>query len=306
MLLEVLEGLRKPQKQTHCKYLYDKRGSEIFDLLVDCEDYYPPRVEAEIMRANASEITDRLGKDCYLIEPGAGSTRKVRLLLKLKADIAAYAPIDISTKHLRESAQELARDYPDVEILPVGGDFTKTVELPVPTRTIDRRDVFFPGSTIGNFSGEEAVDLLRIFAGMSGPGGGLLIGVDLKKDRETLERAYDDSQGLSAAFNLNLLERLNRELGADFHVDRFRHYAPYREDRGCVEIHLVSREEQTVRIGDQEIHFEEGESIHTESAYKYTVEEFRRLASRAGYRSEKTWTDGDQLFSVHYLTVAES
>jgi len=303
-LRDVLEGLQKPQKEIPCKYLYDKKGSEIFDQIVECEDYYPPRVEARIMRENMRGIGECLGPQCFLIEPGAGSAVKVRVLLDQGADIAAFAPVDISAEHGQQAAEKLAREYPDLEIIPVTGDFTIKIEVPTPEGEVRRRVVFFPGSTIGNFGPKEAVSLLQSFAKTAGPGGGLLIGVDLKKDQATLERAYDDREGLSAAFNLNLLERMNRELGSNFQRNHFYHHAPYLEDRGRVEMHLVSTKEQTVQIGDLVIRFREGESIHTESAHKYSISGFEAQASLAGFVPEKVWIDDDRLFSVHYLSVA--
>jgi dimethylhistidine N-methyltransferase len=301
---EVLGGLRQPQKRIPCKYFYDARGSALFEQICELDEYYPTRTELEITASHAGEMAECLGSRCLLIEYGSGSSLKTRLLLdRLKAPMG-YVPIDISPDALAQSALALERAYPDLAVLPICADYTAPFELPDEVREVSRREVYFPGSTIGNFTPREARGFLETIAGLVEPAGGLLIGVDLKKDAAVLEAAYDDRQGVTAAFNLNLLERINRELGANFEIDDFRHRAFYNAAEGRIEMHLVSEHEQTVKIDGVEIEFETGESIHTENCYKYAIEEFHALAEAAGLDAERIWTDAAELFSVHYLTAA--
>jgi L-histidine Nalpha-methyltransferase len=301
-LRDVLDGLAREPKVLPCKYFYDARGSELFDWICDLEEYYPTRCEAEVLRRHAAEMAAIFGPRCVLIEYGSGSSRKTRLLLDQLRDAAAYVPVDISAEHLLQSAQSLAIRYPGLPIRPVAADFTRSFALP-PLPAADRRVVFFSGSTIGNFQPSEAVGLLVHIARLVGHGGGLLIGVDLKKDRRTLERAYNDRAGVTAMFNLNLLARINNELGADFALDRFSHRAIYNETAGRIEMHLVSEEAQAVHVGDRTFPFDKGETICTEYSYKYALEETRAMAARAGFAVEHVWTDSDGLYSVQYLTV---
>jgi dimethylhistidine N-methyltransferase len=300
---EVLQGLTKPKKEISSKFLYDERGSRLFDEICELEEYYPTRTEASIMQRFGGEMAELLGKNCLLIEYGSGSSIKTRLLLDLLETPTAYVPFDISREHLLNSARTLADAYPELEILPVCADYTAYFELPTPTRPFGRRVIFFPGSTVGNFDPEPAKYFLKHIAHVVKRGGGLLIGVDLKKDPEVLHRAYNDRLGVTAQFNLNLLARINQELGADFQLDQFRHYAPYNPVEGRIEMHLISLKEQTVHLGDTEVKIRAGESIWTESSYKYTQAEFAQLAATAGFRVERVWTDPQQLFSVQYLTV---
>lgn len=312
---DVFEGLARRQKELPCKYFYDDRGSELFNAICDLEEYYPTRTEMALLADHGPEMAELIGPKVCLIEFGCGSLLKTRLLLDAMAEPAMFVPIDISERHLIRSAQALADEYEGLSVLPVAADFTRPVELPReagPTevelpreagKNNGRRMVFFPGSTIGNFDHAQAKALLRTIAGMAGPGGALLIGVDLKKDEEILLRAYDDAAGVTAAFNLNIIERINRELGGDFDLSQFRHLALYNREQGRIEIYLESLKDQTVHIQGRDFRFREGETIHTENSYKYHVEEFSALAAAAGFETEKTWVDGGNLFSLHYLTA---
>jgi dimethylhistidine N-methyltransferase len=301
---EVLGGLRKPQKELPSKFFYDERGSQLFEQICALDEYYLTRTELGIMRDHAGDMAEVLGQRCLLVEYGSGSSTKTRLLLNQLREPAAYVPIDISKAHLIQAASALAAEYPALEVLPVCADYTTDFALPVPTTPSARRVVYYPGSTIGNFDREPALHFLRHIAQLCGPGGGLLIGVDLSKDPVKLHHAYNDWEGVTAAFNLNLLARINRELGADFALDRFRHYAFYNPREGRVEMHLVSLANQTARVGDAEFPFEVAESIWTESSYKYGLAEFASMAGAAGFTVEQVWMDPQDLFSVHYLTVA--
>ncbi|GEJ57027.1 L-histidine N(alpha)-methyltransferase [Anaeromyxobacter diazotrophicus] len=302
-LEDVLCGLARAQKELPCKWLYDARGSALFERICQLEEYYPTRVELAIMEHHAREMAALLGPDCALVEYGSGSSLKTRLLLQHLRP-AAYVPVDISGPALTEASDRLARAFPQLPVLPVCGDFTKPLLLPLDGVAAGRRCVYFPGSTIGNFHKPEMVGFLASVARQCGPGGGLLLGVDLRKERDVLERAYDDAQGVTASFDLNVLVRANRELGADFRLDSFRHEARWDERQGRMEMHLVSTREQTVHVGGEAFRFDEGESIWTESSYKYDLREFAVLAALAGWRSESVWTDHRAWFSVQYLTCA--
>ncbi len=303
-LADVLAGLGRERKELPCKYFYDERGSRLFDRICELEEYYPTRTELAIMEQHAGEMAEAIGPGCLLVEYGSGSSLKTRLLIdRLEAPVA-YVPVDISREHLLRSAGALAERHPELEVLPVCADFTRPFELPRPATKPARDVAYFPGSTIGNFAEPEARELLGQIAALTGPGGGLLIGADLEKDADTLEAAYDDAEGVTAEFNLNLLARINRELEADFRLERFRHEAVWEPKRGRVEMHLVSLDEQAVSIGDARIRFARGESIHTESSHKYSVEGFAALAGSAGFRVERVWTDPGRLFSVQLLVVA--
>jgi dimethylhistidine N-methyltransferase len=300
---DVLSGLAGPEKTLPCKYLYDERGSRLFDRICDLPEYYPTRTEVSILRRYAAEMAAELGPDCLVVEYGSGSAMKTPLLLERLRHPAGYVPVDISREHLLASAAAIARRFPAIEVLPVWADFTTDFDLPVPRRAPRRRAVFFPGSTIGNFGPEEAVRLMRGVARLCGPRGGFLVGVDLRKPREILEPAYDDAAGVTAAFNKNLLVRINRELGGTFDLDQFDHRAVFDDRHSRIEMHLVSRKRQVVKIGGVSVWFAAGESICTEHSYKYTRETFRELAMTAGLALGEIWTDDDRLFSVQYLTV---
>jgi len=302
-LREALRGLRAKPKELPCKYFYDEHGSKLFDRICDLDEYYPTRTELSIMREHVSEMASALGKHVLLVEYGSGSSAKTRSLLAHLVEPAAYVPVDISRNHLLRSAAAIADDYPALEVLPVCADFGEAFPVPAPARPPARTLVYFPGSTIGNFTRERATSLLAGIAALAGPSGGLLIGVDLVKPAAVLEAAYDDAEGVTAAFNLNLLHRMNRELGADFDPELFEHRAVWDEGQGRVEMHLVSREEQSVELGGESIDFAEGESICTEHSHKYTLEGFARMAAEAGLEIEQVWTDPARLFSVQLFRV---
>jgi len=298
---DVLAGLSCPRKRLAAKYFYDAAGSRLFDAITELPEYYPTRTELGILRARAGEMARRCGPRCLLVEPGAGSLSKVRLLLDRLDRPAGYVPIDVSGDHLRAAAAALADDYPALDVSPVVADFTREFVLPdVPT---ERRVVYFPGSTIGNLDPLEADALLRRVARLVGPGGGLLLGIDLRKDVTVLERAYNDRAGVTAAFNRNLLVRINREFGADFDPAAFRHIAFYNAERSRIEMHLVSAAEQRVRVGEAVFGFRAGESIHTENSYKFDLTEFAGLAAGCGLRVDARWTDPRRYFAVLYLTA---
>ncbi len=301
---EVLEGLSSAQKTLPCKYLYDKAGSVLFDRICEVKDYYPTRTELSIIEACADKIRDAIGPRAMVIEPGSGSAQKISMLLDLLEDPAAYVPIEISKEHLRMAAAKVAEAYPDVEVLPVCADFTGPVPVPKPSAEVRRKIIFFPGSTIGNFAPDEADVLLPQLVRAAGPAGGILIGIDLKKDREVLERAYDDDEGVTAEFNLNLLRRLNTELDADFDVDAFRHESRYNEHDSRVEMHLVSLADQTVTIGDERFRLRKGETIHTENSHKFEIDEFAARMERHGARPSETWTDPRGYFGLLFFEVA--
>lgn len=301
----VLKGLAKPQKEIPCKFFYDERGSRLFEAICRLEEYYLTRTEIRILEANRDEIAGLMGPEAELIEFGSGSLQKVRILLDAMEAPAAYVPIDISKAHLLRAAEELARDYPDLEVRAVCADYTQEFSLPEAVNGAKGHKIgFFPGSTIGNFSPGRASAFLEGVAELLGPSGELLIGVDLKKDREILHAAYNDRRGVTAAFNLNVLRRVNRELEGDFDLAAFRHRAEYNEDEGRVEMHLASCEAQTVHVARRPFRFAAGETIHTENSYKYEIEEFLGLAQAAGFERLRTFTDGADLFSVHYLRAA--
>ena len=298
---EVLSGLRKPQKELPSKYFYDETGARLFEQICDLEEYYIPGTEAAIMESRINEVAELIGPEAFLIEYGSGSCEKVRVILDNLNDLTAYSPIDISREQLIKVSIELNSDYPHLELIPVCADYMNSFDLPDPRQKPNRRVVYFPGSTISNFDPEPAVNFLKHIAGVCGAGGGLLIGVDLKKDPVVLHRAYNDSQGITAAFNLNLLERINRELGADFDLDFFEHYAFYNPIKNRIEMHLVSLREQEAHIGEHTVPFRNGESIWTESSYKFNLDEFEEMAARAGFKVKHVWTDPRNWFSVQYL-----
>lgn len=300
---QILEGLRSEQKWTAPKYFYDERGSELFDEICRLPEYYPTRTELALMDRHLDEIARLVGPRASVIEFGAGSSVKVRKLLDSLDRPAAYVPVEISADYLVRQAEELARDYPDVHVQPVFADFTRPFELPDHPVTPERNLVFFPGSTIGNFTRPQAADLLEVMKLEAGAGGALLIGVDLRKDPAVLHAAYNDSQGVTAAFNLNVLERFNRELGANFDLENFRHEAIYDRGEGRIEMRLVSTQAQLVAIVGTRIPFAANEHIITEYSHKYSVDEFVALAEGAGFNAARTWIDDDSLFSIHFMTA---
>ena len=300
---EVLAGLLRPQKKLPAKYFYDTAGSLLFDRICELPEYYPTRTEMSIMRQFAAAMADRCGANCLLVQLGAGSLTKVRLLLEHLERPAGYVPVDVSGEHLRAATRALSRDYPDLDVRPVVADFTAPFELPL--LAARRRVVYFPGSTIGNFEPAEADALLRQAARLVGRGGGLLLGVDLVKPVAVMEQAYNDSAGVTAAFNRNLLVRINRELGADFDPSTFRHHAFYNAERSRIEMHLVSNRQQRVRVGSTVFDFRPGESIHTENSHKYDVRKLAARAAACGLRLDSQWTDDQNYFAVLDLAAVE-
>jgi dimethylhistidine N-methyltransferase len=299
----VLDGLAQPHKRLPCKFFYDAEGSRLFDEICQLPEYYPTRTELAILEARAGELAARLGRRVRLVEFGSGAGYKVRLLLRTLAAPAAYVPVDISRSQLLGAATSLARDFPALHIAPVCADYTQPFDLPASTAEIARTTAgFFPGSTIGNFNPAQAETFLAQSRALLGPGAWMIVGVDLHKDTAVLNAAYNDAVGVTAAFNLNLLRRINRELDGGFDLQAFRHHAFYNEAERRIEMHLVSLRDQSVRIGDAAaIGFAAGETIHTEDSYKYEIADFQRLAARAGFAPVEAWTDRERLFAIHLL-----
>ncbi len=300
-LKEIISGLRQEEKTISPKYFYDERGSQLFDEITRLPEYYLTDAEIDIMRANIGEMVSLIGKQASLIEFGSGSSYKTRVLLQNLDELAAYVPVDVSEEHLLASAAEIRSEFPHIDVLPVVADFTRQFDLPTPTVMPIRNIVYFPGSTIGNFEREDALELLRVMHHEAKEGGALLIGVDLQKDPRIIEAAYNDSAGVTAEFNTNILKHLNNDYDADFDVDAFTHDAEYDEDEGRVVIRLISEKEQTASVGKENFHFEEGESILTEYSHKYTLEDFASMAESVGFEVAKVWTDAGELFSVQFL-----
>lgn len=298
---DVLRGLSQRPASIPPKYFYDAKGSKLFDAITELPEYYPTRTEIGILTANAAEIAQQVGTGSLLVEPGGGSCAKVHILLE-GLQPRAYVPMDISKDHLQLAAEELAIAFPWLEIHAACTDYTREMQLP-PSAPKGTHVAFFPGSSIGNFNPEGAVAFLQSVAELVGPGGYLLIGVDLKKDKAILEAAYDDEKGITAQFNLNLLEHINRGLDADFDLSAWQHRALYNETEGRIEMHLVSQKTQNININGSEFSFAEGEGIHTENSYKYTTDEFKQLATRAGFDSTNLWIDENELFSVHLFRL---
>ena len=302
----MIAGLSLPRKALPPKYFYDAKGSRLFEAICRLPEYYPTRSELALMHAGLGAIARFARKGCALIEYGSGESLKSRLLIEALRP-SAYIPVDISADALRSASARLRRRFPWLSIHAVHGDFTQPLKIPMGAgaRSFSiPRVVYFPGSTIGNLTPQEAHAFLRMTRGQVGARGAMLVGVDLQKDANVLHAAYNDAKGVTAAFNLNLLARINRELGADFNLRRFRHYAFYNPTAGRIEMHLVSLVRQTVNVGDHRFGFEAGESIHTENSYKYSIEGFRALARSAGFRGEKVWLDPKGLFSLHGLVAA--
>jgi len=302
---DVIAGLARPRKAIPPKYFYDRRGSELFEAICETPEYYVTRTELALMRNRAGEMARRLGPRCLVIEHGCGSGRKTRLLLEA-LDPAGYVAIDIAREQLMTTADWIAREFPSLPVSAVCADYSRPLEFPgFAGLRARRRIVYFPGSTIGNLTPVEAAGFLGNVRQLVGRGGGMLVGVDLRKAPARLNAAYNDSRGVTAAFNLNLLARINRELGADFDLAAFRHQAFYNEPQGRVEMHLLSLRDQRVSIGGQVVRLRAGETIHTENSFKYSVQEFQALARGAGLDPVACWTDAEQLFSVHCLQVAQ-
>ena len=302
----VIEGLSGTPKRLACKFFYDEIGLDLFGKICETEEYYVTRTELALLREVGPEVADLAGPGRTVIELGTGSDLKIRLLLDALDRPAQYVPIDISPVHLREAATAVAVDYPRLRVGAVCADFTAPLSIPAEAMeaTEGARLGFFPGSTIGNLSPEEAQEFLRGLHPVLGAGSALLIGVDLRKDKGRLDRAYNDAAGYTAAFNLNILHRIAAELDASIDPEAFEHYAFYNEAEGRIEMHLRSWQSQIFRVGQSQFEIAQDELIHTENSYKYTLEGFAALAETAGYRAAARWTDADNLFSIHYLTAA--
>lgn len=305
-LNDVIRGLSQPKKELNCKYFYDEQGSRLFDQICELDEYYLTRTELAIMGAHAAEMAEQLGHGIALVEFGSGSSVKTKILLDQLCEPTAYMPLDISEEHLLKTTVGLRKLYPMVEIIPIIADFTKGFALPATKRPYSHAAVYFPGSTIGNFTPSQASQMLRRIVKILGRDGGLLIGIDLQKDPAIIEAAYNDVEGVTAEFNLNVLHRINRDLKADINVDQFRHKAVYNPDRGRVEISIVSQTDETIHIDDQEFFVRKGEEILTEYSHKYTIDGFAELASEAGFSLHKYWTDEQDYFAVLHLVHENS
>ena len=295
----IFTGFAKTPKEIACKYFYDEAGSRLFDQICELPEYYQTRTERALLQRHAPEIARLMGPEVEIVEFGAGSLRKVRLLLDALKNPRAYTPVDISGDYLADVVRALGADYPGLTLRPLVADFTLPMTVPALAGRL-RRAGLFTGSTIGNFKPDVAMALLRRMRGTLN-GGGLLVGVDLVKDPRRLHAAYNDAAGITAAFNTNLLVRANRELGADFDPDAFAHYAPYNALAHRIEMYLVSLKRQSVTVDDQRFEFAQGEPVHTEDSRKYTIESFREMAARAGFSPRAVWTDPERLFSIHWL-----
>lgn len=300
---DVIAGLRQHPRSLPCKYFYDQRGSALFDEICELDHYYLTRTELSIMERHAAEMGQQIGEGVMLVEYGSGSSIKTRLLLDHLPDPVAYVPVDISRTHLSLVAAELQGDYPHLEVLPVAADFTTEFLLPTPERAFTHSAVYFPGSTIGNFEPREAERLLKSVASLCGRGGGLLIGIDLDKDPDTLKLAYDDPIGTTAEFNLNLLHRMQKELDATVDLDGFEHVAEYDSQKRRVELFLGSINDQEIVIEGESFEFSSGDRIHTEYSHKYTIEGFASLAAGAGLTLRRSWTDDLDYFAVLHFAV---
>ena len=305
-LAEVIAGLSSSLRTLPCKFFYDERGADLFQKICELPEYYITRTETELLRRTAPEISESIGANAALIGFGTGAGIKTRMLLEQLQSPIAYIPVDISKQRLIDSAIELSHAMPALEILPVCADYLQELQLPKPLRKPDHVAVFFPGSTIGNLEPHVAQDFLHRVCQLCGQSGGLIIGIDLQKSREILEAAYNDSAGVTAKFNLNLLTRANRELGANFDVARWKHSAIYNDREGRIEMRLVSEGEQTVDVGGRQFRFSDGEKIITEFSYKHTIDGFTRLAASAGFReASRVWTDPAKMFAIFHFAVAE-
>lgn len=300
---DVYAGLARAQKTLPCKYLYDQRGSYLFDQICETDEYYLTRAELEIMDTHAESIAHQLGTQVMLVEYGSGSSIKTRTLLDALDSPVAYVPVDISKQHLLQTADELKSAYADIEILPVRADFTQPFSLPSGRQEPSHVALYFPGSTIGNFTPEDAGELLRQMSTMLGQQGGLLIGIDLQKEVSVIEAAYNDAAGVTAEFSLNLLQRINNELNGEFDIDQFEHKAIYNAKDHRVEISILSLCDQQVRVGYRDIEFQSGEEILTEYSHKYTIDGFASFASQFGFALHKSWTDDRDYFGVLHLVL---
>jgi len=301
---EVLNGLSESPRRLPCKFFYDERGAHLFRQICELPEYYITRTEIEILRLHGAEMAKTLGPGIELIGLGTGAGSKTQILLEELRDPAVYVPIDISKEQLENSAARFREMFPKLQILPVAADYLGPFELPLPRKLSSRSVIYFPGSTIGNFEPDSAGEFLTRLVDLAGDGGGLLIGVDLQKDRHVIEAAYNDSAGVTAQFNKNLLSRINRELGADFDLAHWQHYAVYNPAEGRIELYLLSEIDQTASVDRRSFQFRAGEKILTEYSYKHTIGGFITLARQAGFHFEQVWTDDERWFGVFYFTVA--
>ena len=301
---EVLAGLCASPRKLPCKFFYDQHGAQLFQQICNLSEYYVTRTEIEILRLHGAEMAAALGPQVELIGLGTGAGTKTKILLEELDRPAVYVPIDISTEQLEKSSGRFRKMFPNLQGLPVAADYLEPFELPLPRHLSSRSVVYFPGSTIGNFEPDHACEFLSRLVDLVGEGGGLLIGLDLQKDRHVIEAAYNDSAGVTAKFNKNLLARINRELGANFDLAHWQHYAVYNPAEGRIEIYLISEIDQTVRIGEHSFKFRAGEKILTEYSYKHTIGGFITLARQAGFEFQQIWTDDQRWFGVFYFTVA--
>ncbi|WAJ69051.1 L-histidine N(alpha)-methyltransferase [Catenovulum adriaticum] len=299
---DVLQSLTLPQKELCAKYFYDAKGSALFEQICDLDEYYPFKSEMAMLPSVAQALSQKFSQDIDVIEFGAGASVKIKSLFNHIPQIKRYLPIDISGEHLRSAAKKLKAAYPSVEILPIEADFTQKVKLPTLTNHIKLG--FFPGSTIGNFDKNLALDFLNQVRRSVGKGGYLLIGVDTKKSASVLHQAYNDKQGVTKAFNLNILNHLNQQAGANFELAQFEHYAFYNPVKSRIEMHLVSKKNQVVCIGGHNIHIAEGESIHTENSYKYNRQDFMHLSAKAGWKINQQWVAPNNQFSLYLLSTS--
>ncbi len=300
---DVLRGLGGTPKRVPAKYFYDDAGSLLFERITDLPEYYPTRCEMDILREQAAAIAKLIPQGAALVEFGAGANKKARILLRAAPQLSVYVPVDICGEMIEREAIELRLDFPRLKVLPVTADITQAFELPAEAKAAPLRVGFFPGSTIGNFEPHEAAAFLRHAGRILGRGAAFIVGVDLVKDTQILKKAYNDSQGVTAKFNLNLLTRINRELDAKFNPACFEHHAFFNRDRSRIEMHLASLKRQRIKVCGECIEFRAGETIHTENSYKYSIDSFRALARCAGWTPAAVWTDADNYFSVHVLTL---
>jgi len=301
---DVVGGLQASPKRVPAKYFYDDTGSLLFERITDLPEYYPTRCEMGILRTQAAEISKLIPQGAALVEFGAGASKKARILLKAAPQIAAYVPVDICGEMIEREAAELRPDFPALKVLPVTADFTQSFALPEEVSTAPHVG-FFPGSTIGNFEPHEAAAFLAHAGRILGPGARLIVGVDLIKPAEVLNAAYNDKAGVTAEFNLNLLKRINRELGGNFNLDCFEHHAFFNRERSRVEMHLASLKKQKAKVAGETVEFRAGETIHTENSYKYSTEKLAALARGAGWRPLKAWTDENNYFSIQAFELTD-
>ena len=300
---DVLDGLSATPKRVAPKYFYDAEGSLLFERITELPEYYPTRCEMQILRERAGEIGKLIPSGSALVEFGSGSSKKARILLRAAPPLAAYVPVDICGEMIEQEAAELRPDFPGLKVLPVTADITQIFPLPPPAKAAPVRVGFFPGSTIGNFEPHEAAAFLRNAARILGSGATLIVGADLIKPVEVLNAAYNDAEGVTARFNLNLLARINRELGGTFKRDAFEHHAFYNRERHRIEMHLASLKRQKVKVAGETVEFRAGETIHTENSYKYSIESLSALARGAGWRPLAVWTDVRKYFSIQAFTL---